>query len=151
LNAHWLAQLLPGSRVDWANGGDQPSGTTEHQRADAHNSPTHTTIVDAHAFALADEGQPGALPHTWDVTSDAVAARVAVVTGASSLYLLKSVTIPVDMPWTEAAALGFVDPLFPQIITQASKTLILRAINFRAETHPLSESAEPTDALSRHK
>src|SRR5262245_30208306 len=35
------------------------------------------TIIDPHAFCLADEGRPGALGHTWSATSDAVAARVA--------------------------------------------------------------------------
>src|SRR5262249_5857554 len=35
-------------------------------------------ILDAHCFALADEERPGRLPHSWDVTSDSIAARVAV-------------------------------------------------------------------------
>lgn len=87
------------------------------------------TILDAFAFAVADEDRPGALPHTWDVTSDSLAARVAAVHGAGRLMLLKSVDIPPGVPWEEAAARGWVDRYFPQAV--ASAGFAIEAINFR--------------------
>jgi aspartokinase-like uncharacterized kinase len=85
-------------------------------------------VLDAYAFARADEGRPGSLPHSWLVTSDSVSARVSVVTGASQLILLKSVTIPQEMSWQQASMLGLVDEHFPTIAEQIPSA---RAINFR--------------------
>src|SRR5262249_32500141 len=42
-------------------------------------------VLDAFAFAERDDAQPGHLPHSWDVTSDALAARVAQVLQARQL------------------------------------------------------------------
>lgn len=87
------------------------------------------TILDAFAFAAADEGRPGALPHTWAVTSDSLAARVAAVQGARRLVLLKSVDIPPGVSWDEAAARGWVDRYFPHAVAGAGYTV--EAVNFR--------------------
>ena len=73
----------------------------------------------------------GALPHTWAVTSDSIAARVAVVSGAEHLILLKSVTIPEGMDWEEAAERGFVDEWFARTLRPARPWLKVRAVNFR--------------------
>src|SRR4051812_2003969 len=76
LNARFLAQLLPESvlvealdncRVPWREG--------------------RPCVLDLHAFARADEDQPDCLPHSWEVTSDSLAARVAQVVGATRLIL----------------------------------------------------------------
>jgi aspartokinase-like uncharacterized kinase len=112
VNAHFLAQLLPGARVVSA---------PEECRG--------VCVLDPFAFALADEGRPGCLPHHWDATSDSVAARAAVVAGAG-LVLLKSVTVDEAGDWFAAAAAGQVDPVFPQIIRAAG--LKARAVNLRA-------------------
>jgi hypothetical protein len=69
-------------------------------------------IVDAHDFARQDEGRPGALPHTWEVTSDSVAARVAQVTGARRLVLLKSTDFPEGIDAEETGRRGLVDAYF---------------------------------------
>jgi aspartokinase-like uncharacterized kinase len=119
LNAHVLAALLPsGEVVDdltacsrcWIDG--------------------RMPVLDAHAFAVADEGRPGCLPHVWDATSDSVAARVAVVAGAGSLILLKSVRIPDSVAWDEAGRRGWVDPAFAGVLRQAPR-LQVRAVPLR--------------------
>src|SRR5262249_4292337 len=113
LNAHFLARLLPDATVvPW------PEGVAP------------LTILDAHAFAACDEGQPGCLPHTWSATSDAVAARAAAVGRADELVLLKSVDFPAEGTWEAAAAAGVVDPAFPELVRRAD--LPARAVNLRA-------------------
>jgi aspartokinase-like uncharacterized kinase len=88
-------------------------------------------VLDPQRFVQADEASPDHLPHSWDVTSDSVAARFALVSGARSLLLLKSVTVPPDMSWAEASQLGFVDAMFPRLIERAGPRLRVEAINFR--------------------
>jgi aspartokinase-like uncharacterized kinase len=91
-------------------------------------NPIAPAVLDPFAFAVQDEGRPGALPHSWDATSDSVAARVAEVTG-SELVLLKSVTVPAGVAWDDAGAAGHVDPLFPSVVRRAG--LRVRAVNLR--------------------
>jgi 5-(aminomethyl)-3-furanmethanol phosphate kinase len=85
-------------------------------------------VLDAYWFARADEGQPGSLPHSWTVTSDSLAARVAQVTGAGELILLKSVSLPAGIDWVEAGKDGLVDEYFAQAI---GNQLPVRFLNFR--------------------
>ena len=109
MNAWFLRELLPTSEVV-----DHP-----------HACPS-LGILDPHAFALADEGREGCLPHHWEATSDSVAARVAEVAGAD-LVVLKSIDIEGD--WERVARDGHVDPIFPGIVARAS--LRVRAVNLR--------------------
>lgn len=53
------------------------------------------------------------LPASWDVTSDTIAAWVAVQLAADQLILVKSAPLPVGTDRQHAARLGLVDPLFP--------------------------------------
>lgn len=69
------------------------------------------------------------LPDSWDVTSDSIAARAAVIHRAARLILLKSIDIPLGSSWSEAAEHGWVDLHFPTIIETAN--LSVEAINFR--------------------
>jgi aspartokinase-like uncharacterized kinase len=55
------------------------------------------------------------LPASWNVTSDSIAARIAILLGASRLILLKSKGLPQGTGREEAARLGLVDPLFASI------------------------------------
>lgn len=87
------------------------------------------SVMNCYQFAVEDEERPGALPHSWDVTSDSIAARAAMVFGAERLILLKSVDVPPGTPWEEAAARGWVDAYFPKVIATANFTI--DAINFR--------------------
>jgi 5-(aminomethyl)-3-furanmethanol phosphate kinase len=121
LNAHVLAALLPGAAV------------VETPEDAARLGPRRLlTVLDAHAFARDDERRPGRLPHTWAVTSDSLAARVADVAGARRLVLLKSVTVPGGMDWAEAARCGFVDELFAQVLARRATPFAVSAVNLRA-------------------
>ncbi|MFO0879393.1 MAG: hypothetical protein U0840_18760 [Gemmataceae bacterium] len=85
-------------------------------------------ILDPFTFCQRDEGQPDALPHTWEATSDSVAARVAGLAQAD-LLLLKSIALPPPIDWDEAARAGHVDPLFPHLVRR--DRLRVRVINLR--------------------
>ena len=116
-NAHFLAGLVPAARIV-----DHPRDTVGC-----------VSVLDAFAFFSRDEHEHPEcrLPHTWAVTSDALAARAAVVGGAARLVLLKSVTIPREMAWTEAGRLGFIDVVFAGVV-RTTPALVVEAVNFRA-------------------
>jgi aspartokinase-like uncharacterized kinase len=85
-------------------------------------------IIDVYDLLARDEDGPDHLPHSWSVTSDSVAARIALLSKARTLILLKSVTIPHPIEWSVAARQGFVDDYFPKL---ADKGLSVRAVNLR--------------------
>jgi aspartokinase-like uncharacterized kinase len=74
-----------------------------------------------------ETGEP--LPHTWAVTSDSIAARVAVATGAQELVLLKSCQEPAGEAFGRWAATGLVDRHFPRAVRGFAGTV--RVINLR--------------------
>jgi aspartokinase-like uncharacterized kinase len=77
---------------------------------------------------------PGSrLPHSWDVTSDSIAARLAAVLGAQELVLLKSASPPPEVTslW-QLAQVGYVDPCFPRF---ASGIAAVRSYNLRESIH----------------
>ena len=53
------------------------------------------------------------LSASWDVTSDTIAAWMALHIGADRLILLKSAPLPLGTTRLEAARLGLVDPMLP--------------------------------------
>lgn len=53
------------------------------------------------------------IPHTWEATSDSIAARVADYLDSPELVLVKSASLPHGTNRRGAAQLGLVDPLFP--------------------------------------
>jgi len=59
------------------------------------------------------EAQPTRLPHSWDVTSDSIAAAAAVAWEAEELILLKSCDLPTPTGLANLAEQGQVDPYFP--------------------------------------
>lgn len=69
------------------------------------------------------------LPASWEVTSDSLAAWVALQWHADELWLLKSVDLPESMTIAEASAAGFVDRHFPRL---AGRLPSLRWHNLRA-------------------
>jgi aspartokinase-like uncharacterized kinase len=118
LNAHFLAALLPKSVVLTDLDGC-PRAWQENRLA----------ILDAFAFAQADEAQPAQLAHSWEVTSDSIAARAAQLVGTEQLILLKSVDLEHPRDWTQAVKAGVVDGQFPRIVKEAN--LNVRIVNFR--------------------
>ena len=119
-NAHLLASLLPMSRVI-QHLDECPSLFVSGL----------TPILDAYPWAAGDHRQAGCLPHSWDVTSDSLAARLAIQAEASHLVLLKSVNFPRGMDWTSASREGLVDPYFGRVLGQGLTPLDVRWINFR--------------------
>ena len=101
--AHLLASLLPRAVV-------VPDARAVAVEWAQENIP----ILDPYAFAQADEGEPGSLPHSWEVSSDSVAARLARVSRAAELILLKSVSLPEDVDWIDAGKRGLVDAHFAE-------------------------------------
>ena len=105
LNARFLGHVLDGGVVV-----DDLPGAGKSWRL------RKLPVLNAYLFACADERQAGRLPHCWEVTSDSVAARVAAVSGARRLILLKSIALPVGMSWDAAACAGLVDVYFPRAL-----------------------------------
>jgi len=74
------------------------------------------------------------LPRSWQVTSDSIAGRLAIVLGADELVLLKS-----SLPDTsksgqisQLAAAGFVDRMLPNLATELPA---FRLVNLRNDTY----------------
>jgi len=108
LNARFLQKLIPSSQVI-----EGLNAARSCWRRGA------LPVLDMYRFVRGDDGRPDHPPHKWDVTSDSLAARVAVVAHATKLILLKSVASPAGTDWTEAGRKGYVDPYFAGIVAQA--------------------------------
>jgi aspartokinase-like uncharacterized kinase len=78
------------------------------------------------------------LPETWEVTTDSIAARVAVYLGAGELRLVKSAGLVGMRNRAEAARAGFVDPAFPAVSAPLAR---LAVVNLRADP-PTTERLE---------
>jgi hypothetical protein len=114
LNAFFLHALLP----------DFPVGVWPELPGKA--------ILEPYSFALADENNTDHLPHTWDVTSDSLAARAAHLLGARELVLLKSSPLAEGMTWPAAAESGIVDAYFLHAVSQAPG-LKVSVVNLRSD------------------
>lgn len=68
------------------------------------------------------------LPHSWSVTTDSIAARLAEVLRADELVLVKSTDAP-QISLTDLAAAGYIDAHFP---TAATALKAVRIINLKA-------------------
>lgn len=71
------------------------------------------------------------LPADESVTSDSIAARVAVVLAAEELVLLKSTSLSAATTIEEAARRGYVDDFMQQLASELPET---RCVNFRDES-----------------
>jgi len=114
ITARMLHNLLP--RAEFCS-------TTE-RLADAIASGSQALVVFAPSrFLREDECRQDRLPCSWDVTSDSIAARLAVVLGAGELVLLKS-----SLP--EPATVDYVDRYFWQAARQVPH---VRFVDLRSE------------------
>jgi aspartokinase-like uncharacterized kinase len=103
LTAHALAAIVPGLTV------------VEDFPAMAESwSANRVPILAPRRVLDADDALPGALEHSWRVTSDSIAARVAVLLGAD-LLLFKSAPLPRGFDAAEASGAGLVDEAFPEV------------------------------------
>lgn len=93
-----------------------------------------------------EEGGDVGLPHTWDVTSDTIAARVAQRLGGSELFLLKSVPPPVGCDVERASQLGLVDRWFPIEASGLSISYVNMRSNDQPSVEPLPWRHSPSDA-----
>jgi hypothetical protein len=66
------------------------------------------------------------------VTSDAIAARIAVYLQARSLVLLKSASLPQGVTLEDAARMGLVDSVLPSVARSISQ---VEYINLRCHPH----------------
>ena len=103
--AHWLPSAELTNSWSMVKDRMKSPGATWFQTADflRHQEPNHSGRT---------------LPIGWEVTSDSIAARVAVLLNAR-LTLLKSRTVENpcnNKQWQQLAAEGIIDPFFPQIV-----------------------------------
>jgi len=81
-----------------------------------------------------------ALPASWHVTSDSIAAAIATDLQADELVLLKSTNLDATLPLQEAAARGVVDSYFPTVAAHIAQ---VRMVNLRAT----ADTASPGPAV----
>jgi aspartokinase-like uncharacterized kinase len=79
-------------------------------------------VFDPRDFMQADEPRldGAALPHSWDATSDSIAARLAVGLSADELVLLKSA----DPPDEATPGAAYVDTCFAEVASQIPRIRI---------------------------
>lgn len=86
-------------------------------------------------FTIADEARPGKLPHSWAVTSDSLAARLADLWQADELILLKSCGASWGADGTAIDDSAVVDEYFTtaleRIERDRGRPLPCRMVNFR--------------------
>jgi aspartokinase-like uncharacterized kinase len=97
------------------------------EQLDLHDSKT-LQILDAEQFLSQQHGTSEALPASWDVTSDSIAARVATALGAEELVLLKSCLPDGPADLESLAHSGYADAYFPR----AAQSLVVRCVNLRS-------------------
>lgn len=102
-NARMLRQLIP-----------QAILITDRDELLLASSTRQVAILDvARCPTVMDDSGDDSLPPVWDVTSDSIAAYVAVKWSIDRLLMLKSVDLPTELPTLgQAVAAGHVDPYF---------------------------------------
>lgn len=104
LNEAFLRELLPHCR--------SVSSRTE---VIAHSRDRRIALLDTLRFLELDEQQADSLPHCWDVTSDSIAAHVAIRFEATELVLVKSVPLIGTPTLHVAQKSGLVDRHFSEL------------------------------------
>lgn len=119
LTSHCLASLLP----------RQMSVVDHFSEFGAVWNAGKTPVIAPHRFLTeVDALSPQALPASWRVTSDSIAARLAECVGAHDLILLKSKDVPPGTTIRQAVRHGLVDPMLPQVAARVQRVM---SLNFR--------------------
>jgi aspartokinase-like uncharacterized kinase len=84
-------------------------------------------------FLDEDDARPDALEHSWRVTSDSIAAQVAIRLEAAELVLLKSARVQDAGDRAMASARGLVDPAFPRVSTRLPRVVLVNLRDERAQ------------------
>jgi 5-(aminomethyl)-3-furanmethanol phosphate kinase len=130
--AHWLsirAMSLTAAMLAELLGETPPIKALAEVRR---NESAGVQIFEVEPFLREDARGHDPLPCDWSVTSDSIAARVAVTLAARELVLLKS-TLPTAPLSREALARsGFVDAYFPR----AAAGLAVRCVDLRNSEYP---------------
>jgi hypothetical protein len=124
LTARLMATLLPGSVLVCSFAELEQHVTCVGQ----------CLILDVATEVLSPAGR-AALPASWDVTSDAIAAWVAGQLAAAGLIYLKSVAFPESGGWNRAAAAGVLDPATPPLLQSLGSSCPIGWINLRHAGH----------------
>jgi aspartokinase-like uncharacterized kinase len=99
--------------------------------ADVWNRGMTPVLAPFRFLAEVDMQQANALPPSWRVTSDSIAARIAEFVKAHDLILLKSRDVPPGTSIREAVHLGLIDPMMPEIAAKVPRVI---SVNFRNPT-----------------
>lgn len=136
-SAHFLLELLPEAAL--------VTKLESYKDCLRSNRPA---VLDPFEFARSDDHSSGSLPHTWEVTSDSIAARAAHLLRARRLILLKSADDPAHGDWVEAGRRGYVDPYFAHAI---GNELRVQAVNLREWQPPEGKTREPRPGGERDR
>jgi uridylate kinase len=101
--------------------GDARVVTTRAQARDAWAEGCVAVLAAAEFVDAEEHASRDFLPRSWDVTSDSVAAYVALHWPADALALLKSVALPGECDVQNAARGGFLDAHFPRLAVRVPK------------------------------
>ena len=83
------------------------------------------------------------IEHSWDVTSDSLAAWLARRLGASRLLLVKSVEVESDLSAEALARLGIVDTSFPDYVREGDFSIsVMSPVEFNQIPKMLSHDAD---------
>jgi aspartokinase-like uncharacterized kinase len=108
-NARLVTRLLPGARM-----------VASRAEGDAAWSDGKVAVLASAEFVDAEErATRDLLPRSWHVTSDSIAAYVALHWPAAALVMLKSVEVAEECDLQSAAKEGLVDPYFPNFARRA--------------------------------
>jgi aspartokinase-like uncharacterized kinase len=128
-NTRVVAKILP-DRLIVVDSPEDCAAAWRHDRV---------PIYDSYYFVSEiDDVSHNPLPREWRVTSDSIAARMAVTFGAPELILLKSVTIPDGCDVEEAARQGWVDPWFPVVARHIGRITTRNLRGFDEVEHTLA-------------
>lgn len=129
--AHWLAIEAMEANARWLSDALAEAKWLDNL-GDVRSINGPLAILSPRRFMWYDDARhpAGALPASWQVTSDSIAARIAEMAAAEELVLLKSAAAPEPATPEHLAAAGYVDAFFPQ----ASRPLLMiRYVNLRAD------------------